>query len=94
MKEESTVHTRYICEYCKNSYYIPEKAIQCEKGHTPVGVGSRVQYPETELRYDHGKAYTEDIKVSGTIIKEKDGKFLIENDDGSRVWKHTWQIYR
>ena len=94
MKEESTTHTQYMCEYCKDRYYSPENAIECEASHTPVGVGDRAEYTETAHHYDHGKPYSYDYGVSGTIIKEEDGKFLIEHDDGERVWKETWEIYR
>ena len=94
MKEEKTVNIRYICEYCLMPYYNREKAIQCEASHTPVSVGSTGHYDKTYHYSDHGKPYSETHKVSGTIIKEEDGKFLIEHDDGSRKWIHTWETYR
>ena len=95
VKKNERKYVNYLCEYCHRGYLRDEQdAIACEKSHTPVGVGSRVEYTETMHINDHGHPYEQSYGVEGTIIKEKDGKFLIERDDGSRKWKHTWEIYR
>ena len=96
MKKIKRVHITYNCEYCRNTYYTKEKAIECEASHTPVGVGSNVEYTGESYQSEHGRAYPErtTYRTSGTIIKEKKGKFLIEHNSGSREWIYTWEAYR
>ena len=95
MKVEKTVRIKYQCEYCLHEYCQAEKAMECESSHTPIGIGSAVQYHHREEYRDHGHPCLEYILVSGTIIDhDQDGRFLIELTDLSREWRHKWWLYR
>ena len=94
VKKNESVYTKWECTYCKNNYYSEEDATECEKKHTPVGVGSVVQYWHEYTAYDHGKTYRESCKVTRTIVAEKDDEFLMENDKGERKWIGAYRVYR
>jgi len=91
MKENKLVIIDYVCDYCGISYRIKDQAVKCEESHIPVGVGSEVQF-SANRRLSNGDLQSY-IKA-GTIVKEKDGCFLVEHSDDSRTWAHTWEVYR
>ena len=70
-----------------------DKAIQCEKSHTPVGIGSVIFYMEEY--YDRGPRHARhEVRISGTIIKVTPEEFLIENSGGTRLWREIWEVHR
>ena len=93
MKERKLVIIDYICDYCRMPYRNREKAIRCEASHILIGVGSVIFYMNEY--YDRGPRHARhEVRISGTIVKVTSEKFLIENSDGTRLWRETWEVYR
>ena len=48
-----------------------------------------------EEYYDRGPRHARhEVRISGTIIKVISEKFLIENSNGTRLWREIWEVHR